>query len=100
MAAKFPTPPPTLENEMLKKTKAMKIKLAFAFGDVAVDSVTGFRGKVIGYSKWMTGCDQYFLQPSVKDDDKLPDGKWFDETRLGVASKAKGGPNSNLPSPH
>ena len=62
----------------------MKIQL----GVRAKDKVTGFEGLVIGKASYITGCDQYLLQPAVEAGkaDKKPEGHWFDEQRLEVTT--------------
>jgi len=48
-----------------------------------VDELTGFKGVVTGHADYVTGCDQYLVQPPSKDGEwKEP--KWFDEKRLGI----------------
>ena len=39
----------------------MKVKL----GATAQDKATGFEGTVMGHARYLTGCDQYCLQPKV-----------------------------------
>lgn len=59
-------------------------------GDLAQDVITGFRGIVTGHSDYLTGCDQFLLQPQIPHDSdttKFPDGRWFDENRLRVLEK-------------
>jgi len=61
----------------------MKLKL----GVVARDKATGFEGTVMGHAKYLTGCDQYCLQPKVEKSGELPSSHWFDEGRLEVVKK-------------
>lgn len=59
------------------------------FGDRARDKVTGFEGIVIGRTEWITGCDQYALQPQgVNTDGKKFEAVWFDVQRLEVTEQA------------
>lgn len=58
-------------------------KFKFEMGHKAKDMVTGFKGIITARAQYITGCDQYFLQPEMKKD-HLADGKWYDENRLGV----------------
>lgn len=53
-------------------------------GCVAEDTITGFKGRVTGFCCYLTGCNQYLLQPRAGVDGKLEDGRWFDEQRLKV----------------
>jgi hypothetical protein len=51
------------------------------------DKVTGFVGVVTGMSSYITGCDQYLVQPKVKAESKdFNEPRWFDEGRLKVIS--------------
>lgn len=54
------------------------------FGVKAKDKITGFEGTVTGHSDFITGCDQFFLQPTVDDKGAKREGQWFDENRLEV----------------
>lgn len=53
----------------------------------AKDKITGFKGTVIGYCTYSTGCDQYLLSPPVSNDGDFKDSRWFDEARLVVIGK-------------
>jgi len=82
-----------------------KIKL----GVIAKDKITGFQGMVTGKSKWLTGCDQVCLKPSVNKEGKLQDGHWFDVgaveyvspgiTAEDVRDDKPGGPRADTPKP-
>ena len=57
-------------------------------GDFAKDTITGFEGIVTGKAEYLTGCDQFILQPKcIEDMAKYPDANWFDEGRLRVLSR-------------
>lgn len=87
-------------NAVLTPTKEHQDRpLAIPLGEDRVDQVTGFKGKVIGVTRWLTGCDQYGLQPPVGEDGKIPDVKWFDEQRLGATAVANGGSEDDCPQP-
>lgn len=53
-------------------------------GDKVKDEITGFEGIVTGACHYISGCDQYLLQPKVKEDGTKVDGCWFDVDRLVV----------------
>ena len=57
-----------------------KIKL----GSEVCDKITGFKGIAIGIATYITGCDQYLVQPPCEKTSKKPDGCWVDEGRLDV----------------
>jgi hypothetical protein len=46
------------------------------------DRVTGFVGKCTGFCRYISGCDQVLLQPSVDKDGKRSEGIWIDDERL------------------
>ena len=48
-------------------------------GDVARDTITGFKGTVIARTQWLTGCERLTLQPLVDKEGKVPDCVSFDE---------------------
>jgi hypothetical protein len=52
------------------------------------DSFTGFIGIVTGHADYLTGCDQYLVQPPAKDGE-WKEGRWFDEKRLVVVSEGE-----------
>lgn len=86
----------------------------FRPGIEARDKITGFKGIVSCRAQYLTGCNQYLLQPPTKEDGTIPDAIQFDENRLeeigvGVADtfweveqnkpeeqKAPGGPAEEL----
>lgn len=59
-----------------------KIKL----GSLVRDKITNFTGVVTGHADYLTGCDQYIVQPKCENTTAYPEGKWFDEGRLEVLS--------------
>jgi hypothetical protein len=47
------------------------------------DKITSFEGVVIGQVRYLTGCNQYLVQPEgVTSDGAKKDACWFDEQRL------------------
>lgn len=65
-------------------------KKKIGLGDSAKDKITGFEGVVTGRAEYLTGCDQYVLQPKCKDDSSgsYPSAEWFDEGRLVLIVKS------------
>ena len=63
------------------------------FGRVYRDSITGFEGKCIGLTRWITGCDQIALQPPTTKDEHgkqdKADAKWFDDGRLVLVEEGR-----------
>lgn len=57
------------------------------FGKEATDIITGFKGIVSGYSKYITGCGTFLLNPKVDKEGNTKDGKWIDEGRLEFSKK-------------
>ncbi len=61
----------------------------FNLGDEAKDKITGFQGILTGYAEYLTGCNQYVLQPKCEATaDKYPEGQWFDEGRIELVGNA------------
>jgi hypothetical protein len=61
--------------------------LSVTVGQIARDKVTGFEGRVTGHASYITGCDQFLVQPKVDEKGNLKDGRWFDEHRLEVVDE-------------
>jgi hypothetical protein len=53
-------------------------------GKKVKDKITGFEGIATSKHIYITGCNQYGVQPSIDKDGKIPDPKWFDEGRLEI----------------
>lgn len=72
----------------------------------AEDTVTGFKGRAVGFCCYLTGCNQYLLTPRADKAGKLEEGRWFDEQRLKFDTKQKplvidnsAGNGADLPAP-
>ena len=50
-------------------------------GIEVVDQITGLVGVTTGLASYITGCDQYLIQPQG-DGTKYPEASWIDEGRL------------------
>jgi len=55
-------------------------------GYTATDRITGISGICTGYVKYITGCNQYLVQPKSTDNSKV-ESWWFDEGRLVFSKK-------------
>jgi hypothetical protein len=52
-------------------------------GKTARDKYTGFEGLVTGRVEYLTGCEQFLLQPRKLDDKGQPiEPKWLDVDRI------------------
>ena len=60
--------------------------MSIELGDTARDLVTGLEGVVTGKASYLTGCDQYSIQPVVAAG-TWADGRWLDVNRLEVVKK-------------
>lgn len=54
------------------------------FGCVGQDRITGFRGVIMGYCRYMTGCNQVYLAATANGNGQIAGGGWFDEQRIVV----------------
>ena len=55
----------------------------FALGDRVQDRITSFKGAITGSARYITGSDQYLVQPDLKaGETEYPGCTWFDEGRL------------------
>ncbi len=61
----------------------------FNMGDKAKDIITGFDGFITCRIEFITGCNQYVLQPRVDKAGNLKEPQQFDENRLELV-KTKG----------
>lgn len=52
-------------------------------GATVKDVITGFSGIVTAHATYITGCDQYLVQP-VMQDGKFEEPRWIDGDRLNV----------------
>lgn len=77
-------------------------------GQKAEDKITGFYGVITARAQYLTGCDQYCLQPPIrKDQNEILKSEWFDEGRIHILAKgftaadmagpAPGGPQRDTP---
>jgi len=57
-------------------------------GDVAQDTITGFKGVVIGVGQWLYGCRRISIQPEELKDGKPMEHVTFDEPQLRVLKRA------------
>jgi len=67
----------------------MKIKDDLEMGAEYKDKITGFKGTLVGFCLYITGCNQALLVPRVKKDGSHQDGHWYDEQRLERVGKKK-----------
>ena len=55
----------------------------FNLGDELKDEISGFKGIVVARIEYLTGCEQYQLQPRGLNKEKLPwTSKWFDVEQI------------------
>lgn len=57
----------------------------YELGLLAKDKLTGFTGIISYRAQYLTGCNNYGLQPQeLKDDGSIKDNAQFDETRIKI----------------
>lgn len=55
---------------------------------IVEDQLTGFKGKITGHADYITGCDQFLVQPEAPKGE-WKDARWFDEGRLKIVGTSK-----------
>lgn len=60
----------------------------YGLGLTAKDIITGVRGIITGRVEYLTGCNQYLIQPKSQKDSKA-NSYWFDEQRLAIQKDKK-----------
>lgn len=79
--------------------------MKFNFGDNIRDRITGFEGRCVGFTAYITGCSQVLLAPPVGDKGEFRESQWFDEQRCelmpGAALTIENGinPGADRPAP-
>ncbi len=53
-------------------------------GKKAKDKITGFEGIITSKHIYLTGCNQYGIQPPVDSNGKIPTVGYFDEGRIEI----------------
>lgn len=81
--------------------KIVMEKIRVQLGDVAKDTITGFKGVVVGITKWLHGCERISIQPRGLKDGKPVEAQSFDEPQVVVvqAKKHKGTDGTGGPAP-
>lgn len=51
------------------------------------DVITGFEGTITSLHVYLTGCNQYGIQPKAKADGSVGDTMYFDETRVEISGE-------------
>jgi len=63
-------------------------------GDLAKDSITGFKGVAIARTEYLNGCERIALQPEKLSKDGLPiEDRYFDEPQV-ILVKPKSKPKA------
>ena len=77
----------------------IKIESHLNWGQECIDTITGFKGKVVAITKWQNGCIRIGLRAKINESGKYPEAEWFDEADLlpieKIAQKGPGGPREN-----
>lgn len=78
------------------------------------DTITGFEGLAIAHATYLTGCEQYLVQPRKLHEGQPAKPRWFDESELDVLGPVEarttavaqlpiqqpGGPQEHAPQTH
>ena len=57
-------------------------KMHHLLGSTVKDTITGFEGRAVGFTEYITGCNQILVQPPLDKDGKWVESHWIDESRL------------------
>jgi hypothetical protein len=68
-------------------------------GDVARDTITGFKGVVITSCDWLHGCRRLTLQPQGLKDKKPVEAQTFDAPQVQMVKRAVFGTTSDTGGP-
>lgn len=79
----------TQETTGAQEGRPMKFKMGTPVRDV----VTGFSGHTTGFCVYISGCNQFLVQPQVDKDEKFVEARWIDDARLEIQ---KGVPSISL----
>lgn len=77
----------------------------FQLNQEVKDIVTGFKGIIMAFTEYNTGCIQYGVCPQkLEKDGKVPNWEWFDGSRLQQVTNKRlnikpaiGGPHPTAP---
>lgn len=67
--------------------------MAITLGKTYQDKISNFRGVATGHARYISGCSQVLLAPTVAADGSYKQGEWFDEQRC---EEVKNVPTINL----
>jgi len=84
-----------------KQTIKMLItdKPDISFMDLVEDTVTGFKGKVVGIAKFLTGCFRIGVQSEAMKDGSPVNWQWFPDPQIKVLQKKEQEPVKRLGGP-
>ena len=74
------------------------MEFKFELGATLADQITGFKGIVIGQTKWLSNCNTYGLKAKAKDN-KIENAEWFDESQLKLAKSSNIKPKQDTGGP-
>jgi hypothetical protein len=58
-------------------------------GSEAKDRITKFSGVIIGYCKYLNGCERYLIQPKKLRNEKMVEAEWIDSQQVEVTKAVK-----------
>jgi len=65
--------------------------------DLVEDTITGFKGTVIGMAQYLNGCSRCEVKPKGLKDGKTIESEWIDEGQLEVIARARDGVQEFIP---
>lgn len=65
------------------------VEFKYSLGDEVQDLVTGFKGVITGQVRWISGCNQYTVNPGLDKEGKVAASEWLDENRVKLLKTKK-----------
>jgi len=67
----------------------------FGLGDQVKDTVTGYKGTIIGRTEWLNGCKRYCIQAAkLTDSGKPVESEHVDEGQIDLIKAARNRPQA------
>jgi len=65
--------------------------------DLVEDTITGFKGTVVGMAQYLNGCSRCEVKPKGLKDGRTIESEWIDEGQLEVIARERDGIQKFIP---